>query len=304
MQHPDYGAILRTPDERFEGLDNWPHEPSYIDTLPGYEGMRAHYVDLGPKDAEKTFFCLHGEPTWAYLFRFMIPEFLASGARVVALDMFGFGRSDKPVDDDVYTYHFHRNMVLRFLEHMQLENVTLVCQDWGGIIGLTLPMEMPESFTRLIVMNTGLPTGQVPSEGFKQWREFVKSNPEFEVRGLMQRSTPKMTDGEADAYGAPFPSPEYMGGVRQFPQLVMTDPGMDGIEESKRAIQFWSSEWSGDSFMAIGMQDPVLGAPVMRHMAKMIEGCPEPLEISEAGHFVQEWGEQVAKAALAHFGDT
>ena len=303
MNHEIYGNILRTPDERFADLDGWPYKPCYIDTLPGYEGMRAHYVDEGPKDAERVFFCLHGEPTWAYLFRLMIPEFLASGARVVALDMFGFGRSDKPERDEFYTFHFHRNMVMRFLEALNLKNITLVCQDWGGLLGLTIPMDMPERFRRLIIMNTALATGRPPSEGFEQWRDYVANNPEFSVRALMQRSTPKMTDAEADAYGAPFPTPAYMGGVRRFPALVMTDPSMEGVAESKRAAKFWSTEWSGESFMAIGMQDPVLGPPIMRTMAGLIKGCPEPLELAEAGHFVQEWGDTVARAALRHFGD-
>ena len=302
-QHATHGTILRTPEDRFSDLDGWSYEPCYTDTIVGYEGMRAHYIDEGPKDADRVFFCLHGEPSWSYLFRFMIPEFLASGARVVALDMFGFGRSDKPKDDQTYTFHFHRTMVMRFIESLDLQNITLVCQDWGGIIGLTLPMDMTERFKRLIVMNTGLPTGQVPSEGFKAWRDFVKNNPEFNVGGLMKRSTPKMTDKEGAAYEAPFPNPDYMGGVRQFPQLVMTDPDMDGVEEAKRAQAFWKNDWAGESFMAIGMQDPVLGPPAMKFLASIIKNCPEPMEVAEAGHFVQEWGGPIATAALKKFGD-
>lgn len=292
---------LRTPDGRFGGLPDWPYAPNYIDDLKGYEGMRMHYVDEGPKDAPHTFLCIHGEPTWAYLFRHMIPEFVKSGARVVAPDMFGFGRSDKPKEDADYTYHFHREALLGFIDALDLQNITLVCQDWGGILGLTLPMDREDRFKRLIIMNTALPIGQSPGAGFEAWRDYVANNPEFNVGDLMARSTPKMTEAEAGAYEAPFPDPSYMGGVRRFPQLVMTDPSMDGVDVSKRAIDFWQNRWSGESFMAIGMQDPVLGPPVMRMMQKLIKGCPEPLEIADAGHFVQEWGDQVARAALAHF---
>lgn len=303
FHHPSFGAILRTDDTAFSDLPDWPYDPCYIDQLPSYKDMRCHYVDEGPRDAENLFLCIHGEPSWAYLFRHMIPEFTAAGGRVIAPDMFGFGRSDKPKDDAVYTYGFHRRMLIDFIEALDLKNITLVCQDWGGILGLSLPMEMPDRFKRLIVMNTGLPIGTAPSEGFIAWRDFVATNPEFNVAGLMKRSTPKMTDAEAAAYGAPFPTPDYMAGVRRFPQLVQTAPDMEGVDINKRAIDFWSTQWQGQSFMAIGMQDPVLGPPVMHMMAKMIRNCPAPLEVDEAGHFVQEWGGPIANAALKHFGD-
>lgn len=294
---------LRTSEDRFEGLPDWSYSPHYVEDLPGYEGQRIHYVDEGPKDADHVFLCLHGEPSWAYLYRFMIPVFVGSGARVVVPDMLGFGRSDKPVDDDVYTYHFHRNMLLAFLERMDLHNITLVCQDWGGILGLTLPMEFPDRFKRLIVMNTGLPAGQSPGKGFLAWRDYVAHNPDFDVASLMKRSTSKMTDAEAAAYGAPYPDRSYMAGARRFPALVMIDPAMEGVETSKAAIKFWSEDWTGESFMAIGMQDPVLGPPAMHALRKVIKGCPEPMEIAEGGHFVQEWGKEIAEAALKHFGD-
>ncbi len=133
---------LRTPEKRFEQLPGFPYEPHYVDSLPGYEGLRAHYLDLGPKDAPRTFLCLHGEPTWSYLYRKMIPVMLESGARVIAPDFFGFGRSDKPVHDSAYTFHFHREFLLRFLEHVAPSNITLVVQDWGGTLGLTLPVDL------------------------------------------------------------------------------------------------------------------------------------------------------------------
>ena len=162
---------VRTPDERFKTLPDFPYQPNYIDDLPGYESLRVHYVNEGPRDVEHTYLCLPGEPTWAYLFRKMIPVFLADGGRVVAPDWLGFGRSDKPVDDDVYGFHFHRNMMIEFIKRLDLRNITLVVQDWGGVLGLTLPQDMPERFARLIIMNTALATGVKPSDGFLAWRE-------------------------------------------------------------------------------------------------------------------------------------
>lgn len=295
--------ILRTPDDRFDNLPDWPYAPHYIDDLRGYEGLRAHYVDEGPSDANRTFLCLHGEPSWAYLYRFMIPHFTASGARVIAPDFFGFGRSDKPVADADYTFHFHRNYLLRLIERLDLTNITLVCQDWGGLLGLTLPMEMPDRFTRLLVMNTGLAVGLPAGKGFNEWREYAKNTPDMPVGGLMKRSTPHLSEAEVAAYDAPFPDHRYKAGVRRFPQLVMTDPDMEGVDVSKRAAVFWNEQWQGESFMAIGMKDPVLGPPAMRMLAGIIKNCPAPLEIAEGGHFVQEWGNEIAPAALKHFGD-
>ncbi len=293
---------LRTPDERFADLPGYDYAPHYIDDLPGYEGLRMHYVDEGPADAAVTFLCLHGEPSWAYLYRKMLPVFTAAGHRVVAPDFFGFGRSDKPVDEAVYNWGFHRGALQAFVRRLDLGNVCLVCQDWGGLLGLTLPVDDADRFTRLLVMNTAQPTGSGLTEGFRQWREYVASNPEFDVAALMKRSTPVLSDAEAAAYGAPFPDPRYMAGVRRFPQMVMVEPGMDGIADTQRSLAFWSERWQGESFMAVGMQDPVLGPPMMAALRAQIRGCPPPLEIAEGGHFVQEWGGPIARAALERFG--
>ncbi|HRX38739.1 MAG: alpha/beta fold hydrolase [Amphiplicatus sp.] len=302
---------VRTPDERFQNLPGWPYAPHYIEDLKGYEGLRMHYVDEGPRDAKVTFLCIHGEPSWAYLFRKMIPVFTGAGHRAVAVDMFGFGRSDKPVHDDVYTYQFHRNALLAFVERMDLKNVCLVVQDWGGVLGLTLPMEAPARYTRLLVMNTGLPGGEEAPDGFGMWRAFNRANPDLDIAALMKRGTPILSDAEAAAYAAPFPDKSYKGGVRRFPELVMlrekgaaelTPLSKQGLETSIRARKFWSQDWKGESFMAIGMVDPVLGPPAMHFLKQFIKGCPEPMEVAEAGHFVQEWGEPIAKAALEKFG--
>jgi haloalkane dehalogenase len=292
---------LRTDDSRFESIPDWPYQPRYVEDLTGYDGLRMHYVDEGPEDAS-VFLCLHGEPTWSYLYRRMIPVFLGSGARVVAPDFFGFGRSDKPVEDSVYTWDFHRGSLLAFIERLDLDDITLVVQDWGGLLGLTVPADMPDRVARLLIMNTAFGTGSEPSQGFVEWRDYVANTPDLAVDRLMARSCPHLSPDEAAAYEAPFPGPEYKAGVRTFPSLVPTSPEMDGVAVSKRALKWWSTEFDGDSFMAIGEADPVLAA-VMPAIHDRIKGCPPPLVIPEAGHFVQEWGDRVAEAAVAAWAE-
>ena len=294
--------FLRTPEDRFQNLPGFDYQPHYLEGEGEFAGMRQHYVDEGPKDAAVTFLCLHGEPTWAYLYRKMIPIFTAAGHRVIAPDFYGFGRSDKPVVDSIYTFDFHRNSMLNLLRKLSLKNVCLVCQDWGGLIGLTLPMEFQQAdFSRLLVMNTGIGTGKSPGKGFDEWKAFAAANPDLKVGQLLQRSHPAMSDEEAAAYDAPYPDVRYKGGVRRFPELVPVSPDMDGVTLGRTAANWWREEWQGESFMAIGMQDPVLGAPQMRALQQTIRNCPEPMEVEEGGHFVQECGAEIATAALDHF---
>ena len=294
--------ILRTPEERFGGLVDFPFTPHYITNLKNYENLRLHYIDEGSKTSKYTFLCLHGQPTWSYLYRKMMPIFIKAGYRVVAPDFYGFGRSDKPVSDDVYTFDFHRNLIINFILHLNLKDLILVGQDWGGIFGLTLPMEMPAKFSKLILMNTTLGTGEgVPSPGFKAFRDWVNKTPDMDIGRLMLRGTPNLTPEEVEAYNAPFPDIKYKAGVRQFPNMLPTTYDAPGAEISRKARDWFQKEWSGDSFMAIGMQDPVLGPSVMRNLRKIIPGCPQPLRIKEEGHFVQESGDLVARKALEAF---
>ncbi len=295
-------APLRTPEERFADLPGFAFAPRYAADLPGFEGMRMHYVDEGPRD-ERVFLCLHGEPTWSYLYRRMIPPFVGAGARAVAPDFFGFGRSDKPADDAWYTFTRHRESLLAFIERLDLRRITLVCQDWGGLLGLTLPPDLPDRFERLLVMNTALATGDRPlGEGFLAWRAWANKNPDMDVAKLMQRSCPHLGEAEARAYAAPFPDASYKAGVRRFPNLVPDAPDADGAALSRAARAWWQTEWRGTAFMAVGATDPVLGPPVMQGLRRVIRDCPEPFVHPQAGHFVQEWGEEVARRALEAFG--
>lgn len=294
---------IRTPVERFENLPDFDFAANYIDDLKGYEGLRLHHLDEGPKNAARTFLCLHGQPTWSYLYRKMIPVFLETGARVIAPDWFGFGKSDKPIDDETYTFEFHQGTLLAFVERLNLERVTLVCQDWGGVLGLCSGPDLAGRLERLLVMNTAIPVGESPSPGFDSWKAYNRSQPDMDVAGLMQRGTSVLSDAEAAAYAAPYPDQSYKAGVRRFPDLVMVESDMQGVETAKRAAAWWANEWSGQTFMAVGMADPVLGGPVMDRLRDTIKDCPEPMRIEEAGHFVQEWGEPVARAALKSWGD-
>lgn len=295
---------LRTPDIRFKNLPDFDFTPNYVTDLPGYEGLRGHYLDEGPRDAEEIFLCLHGEPTWSYLYRKMIPIFTAAGIRVIAPDWLGFGRSDKPVDDDTYNFHFHRNYMLALIRHLDLQNVTLVCQDWGGILGLTLPMEMPERFKRLLVMNTAIMAGPADSPAFDQWKADITTNPDVPLAQIMQKYEPAISEAEAAAYAAPFPDQRYKAGVRRFPKMVAMTESAEGVDTSRKAAAFWSNQWDGESFMAIGMKDKMLGPPVMNFLRTIIKGCPEPMEILDAHHFVQEHGVAVARQALKQFALT
>ena len=296
---------LRTPDEAFAAVPDFDFPVAYVDDLPGYAGLRMARVDAGPPDAERTFLCLHGEPSWSFLYRRMIPHFLATGARVVAPDLFGFGRSDKPAEQSDYSFTFHRNALLALAERLDLGNITLVVQDWGGLLGLTLPVDpaFRQRLSRLIVMNTAIAVGTPPGPGFEMWKAYALSTPDLPVGAIIARGTPHLTPAEIAAYDAPYPGPEYKAGAQIFPALVPVSPDMEGADISRAAAAFWSTEWDGPSFMAIGMADPVLGPPAMMQLNALIRGCPPPLEIEGGGHFVQEWGDEIAPAALRHFGD-
>ncbi len=290
-------VALRTPDARFADLPDFPWAPHYLD----HAGYRVHYLDEGPAGAEVVALCLHGNPTWSYLYRHMLPVFTAAGLRVVAPDLIGFGRSDKPANPAAHSFDLHREMLRDFVERLDLKNILLVVQDWGGILGLTLPLAAPERYTRLLVMNTGLGAGRV-TEGFRQWRSYSNAQADLPVGRLIARGKPDMTPAEIAAYDAPFPDASYKAALRAFPNLVPDGDDAPGAAISREAAQFWSQRWTGASLMAIGMADPVLGPPAMHALHRQIHACPPPIELPEVGHFVQEWGGPLAGAALDHFG--
>ncbi len=300
--HPLREDALRTPDTRFADLPGYSWAPHYLSDLPALAGLRLHYLDEGARDAPLTWLCLHGNPSWSYLYRKMIPAFTAKGHRVVAPDLIGFGNSDKPKKEGAHTFGWHRQVLLEFVERLDLHNVVLVVQDWGGLLGLTLPMEAPGRYKGLLVMNTALGTGDVPlSPGFVAWREMCAKNPEFDVGRLISRGNPHLDAAECAAYNAPFPDRGHRAALRVFPAMVPEFADSDGAAVSREAREFWQQRWNGKTLMAVGVQDPVLGLPVMLGLQQLIRGCGEPMLLAQAGHFVQEHGEPVAAAAVDFF---
>ena len=296
---------LRTPEARFADLPDYPWPPNYLSDLPALDGLRMHYLDEGPKDAQRTYLCLHGNPAWSYLYRKMIPVFTGAGHRVVAPDLIGFGKSDKPKKDSAHQFDYHRTVLLEFVERLDLKNIVLVVQDWGGIFGLTLPMATPHRYAGLLAMNTLLACGDAPlSPGFLGWRAWCAKNPEFDVGRLFARGNSHMAEPEWQAYNAPFPDAGHRAALRVFPNMVPEFVDSPGAEIARQARDFWRNQWAGRTFMAIGQQDPVLGEPVMRALQSQIRGCERIMLLPEAGHFVQEHGQAIAQSAVAFFSDT
>ncbi|MBJ7469165.1 MAG: tRNA adenosine(34) deaminase TadA [Rhodoferax sp.] len=296
---------LRTPEARFADLPDYPWPPNYLSDLPALDGLRMHYLDEGPKDAQRTYLCLHGNPAWSYLYRKMIPVFTGAGHRVVAPDLIGFGKSDKPKKDSVHQFDFHRQVLLEFVERLDLKNIVLVVQDWGGIFGLTLPMATPHRYAGLLAMNTLLACGDEPlSSGFLGWRAWCAKNPEFDVGRLFARGNSHMEEPEWQAYNAPFPDAGHRAALRVFPNMVPEFADSPGAAIACQARDFWRNTWAGRTFMAIGQQDPVLGEPVMRALQSQIRGCEQVMLLPEAGHFVQEHGQAIAQSAVTFFSDT
>lgn len=292
-------AFQRTGEARFQNLPGYPWPARDVTGLPVLGGLRMHYLDEGPRDAAVTWLCLHGNPTWSYVYRRMIPVFLAAGHRVVAPDMPGFGRSDKPIDVSQHSFSWHRQVLLAFIEYLDLRRVNLVVQDWGGILGLTLPMVEPARYRGLLVMNTILATAEDPlPEGFTQWRAMCRSRPDFGIGRLLLRGNPHLSEAECDAYDAPFPDMRYRSAIQAFPEMVPERADADGVAVSREAAAFWRDHWQGWTLMVTGAQDPVFTPASMERLRLRIRGCPPALTIPDGGHFVQERGEQIAVEAL------
>jgi haloalkane dehalogenase len=292
-------ASLVTPEERFASLPAFPWSAKVLRN-DATQGLALAYLDEGPRDAAQVFVCLHGNPSWSYLYRKMIPVFLAAGGRVVAPDLIGFGRSEKPLDEAAHTFELHRATLHSLVESLELQHVTLAVQDWGGVFGLTLPMLAPQRYTRLLLMNTGFGTGRL-TEGFRAWRAFSNSRPDLDVGALLRRSEPTLSPGEVAAYDAPFPDLRYKAALRAFPNLVPDGDDAPGAALGREAMRWFRTQWHGASFMAVGAKDPVMGLPAMQALRAAIPGCPEPLVIDDGGHFVQEHGGAIARAALDHW---
>jgi haloalkane dehalogenase len=276
---------LRTPDSRFDGIAGLP-PPHYVD-LDG--GLRMHYLDEGPREAPIVLM-LHGEPSWSFLYRKVIAEVTRAGLRAIAPDLIGFGRSDKLPRREDYSYQRHVDWMSSFVSRLELRGLTLLCQDWGGLIGLRLVAEQPEIFARVVAANTGLPTGdQKPSQAFAAWRQFSQEVPEFPTGGIIQGGTARGISAEVRAaYDAPFPDETYKAGARQFPTLVPASPDDPAAEPNRRAWQ--SLEKFDKPFLTLfGDQDPVTRGAEKQMQARIPGAQGQPHAILEgAGHFLQE----------------
>jgi len=295
--------VLRTPDERFASLPGYPFSPNYSDVA---DGVRVHYVDEGPRDADPVLM-LHGEPSWSYLYRKMIPVITAAGFRAIAPDLVGFGRSDKPAAREDYTYERHVQWMHSLLKAIDLRRITLVCQDWGGLIGLRLVAEQPDRFDRVVAANTGLPTGgQRLTEAFFAWRKFSQETPDFPVGRIVSGGcATKLSDAEIAAYDAPFPDDSYKAGPRQFPVLVPASDD-DPAAPANRAAWEALEKWEKPFLTAFSDSDPITkgGDRVFQERIPGARGRAH-VTIQGGGHFLQEdKGEELAGVVVKFALDT
>ncbi|MDQ1521201.1 MAG: haloalkane dehalogenase [Actinomycetota bacterium] len=290
--------IYRTPEDRFARLPGYPFEPHYAE-VPGGDGatLRVHYLDEGPADAPPTLL-MHGEPSWSYLYRTMIPVLVGAGLRCIAPDLVGFGRSDKPRERSDYTYQRHVDWMTALIEQIDLRDATFVGQDWGGLIGLRLVTSMPDRFARVVAANTFLPTGDTPAgDAFLSWQKFSQTTPDFPVGRIVNGGcTTDLTDEVIAAYDAPFPDDTAKAGARQFPMLVPTRPD-DPAAAANRAAWDVLRGWDKPFLTAFSDQDAITrgGDRVFQREVPGCKGQPHTT-IEGGGHFLQEdKGEDLAR---------
>jgi haloalkane dehalogenase len=294
--------VLRTPDHRFENLADFPFTPRYATVA----GFRIHYIDEGPGDAAPVVL-LHGEPSWSYLYRKIIPALTAAGHRVVAPDLVGFGRSDKPVEQSAYTYARHVDWMRGLLlDELKLQRITLFAQDWGGLIGLRLVGEHPDRFARVVASNTALPAGQPANKRFEDWRTFSQQVPELPIGEILQRGTVGELPAEVlAAYDAPFPDESYKAGARVFPMLVSASPDDPAVAANLAAWQVLST-WDKPFLTLFSDSDPITAGLDLAFQTRIPGAAGQPHRTIEgAGHFVQEdRGEEIAEAIVAFIAAT
>jgi haloalkane dehalogenase len=299
--------ILRTPDVRFDNLPGYPFEPNYVDVPDGAEGiLRIHYVDEGPRENAPVLL-MHGEPSWSYLYRKMIPIIVEAGLRVVAPDLVGFGRSDKPADRKNYTYQRHVDWMRSWLDALDLRQINLFGQDWGGLIGLRLVAQNPDRFSRVVAANTGLPTGDHNiSEAFIKWRKFSQEIPEFPVGAVIQGATKTvLSDDVVAAYEAPFPDEAYKEGARIFPSLVPISPDDPAAPANREAWKVLSV-FNKPFLTAFSDGDPITagGDKIFQKLIPGAKGQPHTV-IKGGGHFLQEdCAEELARVLVDFITET
>lgn len=280
--------VLRTPADRFSGLPDWPFSPEFTEVKDGSGGaLRLAYYDEGPRSG-RTVLLMHGEPTWSYLYRKVIGPLSANGRRVVAPDLIGFGQSDKPSERGDYTYERHVAWMSQWLVALDLKDITLFCQDWGGLIGLRLVAAFPERFAGVVISNTGLPVGEQMSEGFANWLNFSQSIPEFPAGRIVSAGTSRgLSEAEVAAYDAPFPDESFKAGARQFPTLVPITRQHASVAEN---IAAWAvlEAFKNPVVLAFSDGDPVTGGGDAEFIARIPGATGQPHQTLKGGHFIQE----------------
>jgi haloalkane dehalogenase len=287
--------VFRTPDNRFEGLPGYDFEPNYTEI----DGLRLHYVDEGPRDG-RPFICFHGEPTWAYLYRKMVPPLVAAGNRVICPDYAGFGRSDKPTEQGWYTYDRHSELMSKLLAELDLSDAVVVVQDWGGAIGLRWAVENADRVGALVILNTGIFSGRV-SKGFLAWRDFAEKTPDLPVGFVINGATATdLPDEVAAAYEAPFPTVESKAGAAEFPLLVPTSEDDPTAVHQREVVADGLSRWEKPALVAFSDQDPVFPYPKAgQRFIDLIPTVTDQVKIEGAAHFLQEdRGEAIADEML------
>ena len=301
-RHPLRDDALRTPDAAFAHLPGYPWVPHYISNLPSLAGLRLHCLDEGPRDAPRTWLCLHGTPTWSYLYRRMLPPWIAAGDRVVAPDFIGFGKSDKPKKEAAHSFEWHRQVLLELIERLNLQRTVLVVQGWGGSLGLTLPMAMPKRFVGWLAMNTVQSAGDapLPADG-DDWQPVGRSQSLHSPGQRLAQAHPHLTPAECAAYDAPFPDRGYRAALRAFAQPAPSAVNHPGTALSRQARDFWEHQWQGRSLRVVGAQDLVPGLPTLQALQQGIRGCPAPWVLPHDGHWVPEHGQAIAAQAVEYF---
>jgi haloalkane dehalogenase len=291
--------FVRTPDHRFDDLFEFPYTPKYVEV----EGLRMAYVEEGSGEAG-SFLLLHGEPTWSYLYRRMIPPLVEAGYRIVAPDLIGFGRSDKPTNRDDYTYDNHVRWLTSFVGGLDrpADGFSVFVQDWGGLLGLRMIAEHPDWFDRVVIGNTALPAGEPMGDGFMMWQQVSQTMDPMDCGALLQRAclARELNDPEADSYRAPFPDESYMAGARQFPLLVPTGPDDPAVPANRAAWEVWE-QWTKPVLTLWTPGDMVLGHLQHTFVERIPGAVGQPHQTFEpGGHFLQDdRGEDVAAAILA-----
>lgn len=285
--------FYRSTNENLFNLKDFPYEVKYIENIEGfdeYNDIRMSYIDEGKHNSELTFLMLHGSPTWSYLWRHFIKELLDADLRAVALDMIGFGRSDKPLDEEAYTFDSMRNSIIDAVKKLDLKNIVLVVHEWGGFLGLTIPMELKDRIDGIIIHNTVLTTGnQLMSDSYTDWRKYISDNPDINIRAVMARTNKILNLKECNTYHAPYDTFESKIAIRTLPKIYPDHPDKPGANYAQSSLDWLTEEFEGLIVAISGMRDPLFPQEAQNAFLNSIPGIIKLPGVDNAGHFLPEW---------------